>query len=329
MRRIEFDPTLTTLPQFEAYISRLSETRLFQIASLVTPTVELRPYPGWYFGIAETEPQTKLTMLRLAIWRFCRQHQLQRPIIMSWYDDLRVHAYLGNDASRLLFIDGYYEPNEIFFLASVLKPGIVFLDIGANDGLFSLFASRYVGEDGCVFAFEPSEREFARLQANISLNNITNIRPYQLALYNTNGSKAFHVAGYEHEGQNTLGSFIYDGVSQDRVENVTLRRLDDVSIEHHLEHIDIIKMDVEGAEHAILEGALRILREQKPIILLELSDQALQQQGSSASDTLSFLRGLGYSVHSFNEMTGMLVKMSELEDANLSPNIVALPSTQV
>ena len=294
------------------------------MASLAAPTITLRRYPGWYFGIAEAKPKDKLTFLRIAIWHYCHQHQLTQPLVMEWYDKLRIHAYLGNDISRLLFIDGYYEPNEFVLLASILKPGMTFLDIGANDGLYSLFASQYVGSSGQVLAFEPSQREFRRLQDNIHLNGLANIKPRQIGLYNVNGNLAFQIAGYEHEGQNTLGGFIYNGVNPEKVENVIVRRLDDLVIEEQLDRIDVIKMDVEGAEHAVLEGAHNLLQKQKPIILLELSDNALQKQGSSAAETLSFLRSLGYDIYSFNKINGQLTKSPD--DTNLSDNVVASAS---
>ncbi len=147
---------LTTLVEFEEFVSHLNPSRLFQLASAVAPAIELRLYPGWHFGVAETDATDKLTLLRIAIWRYCRQHKLQRSVILPWYNKLRVNAYLGNDISRLLFIDGYYEPNEFVFLASILNARNVFLDVGANDGLYSMFASKYVTDKGRVLAFEPS-----------------------------------------------------------------------------------------------------------------------------------------------------------------------------
>jgi FkbM family methyltransferase len=312
--------------EFEAFISGLNESEIYQMASLVAPKIRLRLYPGWYFGASINHPEDKRTLLRIAIWRYCRGHRLTKPLVLSWYHGLRVRAYLGNDTSRLLFIDGYYEPNEFYFLSSVLKPGMIFLDAGANDGLYSLFASRYVTNRGCVIACEPSQREFDRFQANIKLNGTWNIRSRQVALYNTNGKRMLRVAGYEHEGHNTLGDFIYEGVERIRMENVPVKRLDDLLIEEEISHMDVIKMDVEGAEHAILEGAVRTLRIQKPLILLELSDAALKNQGSSATETICFLKNLGYFIYSFSPTSGRLIKA--LKDTDLKSNIVASPSAQ-
>ncbi len=165
------------------------------------------------------------------------------------------------------------------------------------------------------------------MQANITLNKIDNITPFRQALYNTNGTKTFQIAGYEHEGQNTLGEFIYEGVNLARSETVEFRCLDDMAAENHWDRIDVIKMDVEGAEHAVLEGARRILETQKPVLLLELTDTALKMQGTSANETLEFLQTLGYYIYSFSDESGKLVALSG--DTNPSSNIVASPSAHL
>ena len=71
--------------------------------------------------------------LRRAIWGYCSRRKLQRPIVMSWYDDLRVRVFLGNDMSRMLFVGGCIEPNEFFFLSKILRHGMVCVDVGANE----------------------------------------------------------------------------------------------------------------------------------------------------------------------------------------------------
>ena len=81
-----------------------------------------------------------------------------------------------------MYIHDRLDPNEFAFLDSVLKEGMVFIDAGANEGLYSLFASQYVGPSGRVFSFEPSQREFQRLECNIRLNGLRNVQAVQTAL---------------------------------------------------------------------------------------------------------------------------------------------------
>ena len=101
---------------------------------------------------------------------------------------MRADLRPGNDVSWSVFVGGAYEPNEIAFLAATLKPGITLVDVGANEGLFTLIGALRVGDTGHVFAFEPSSREFERLKANIDLNRrLDNVEPLRFALYNHSG----------------------------------------------------------------------------------------------------------------------------------------------
>ena len=116
-----------------------------------------------------------MTLLRRDIWAYFRQNGIDTPILFRWYDGLRLMLYLGNDLSLCLYVLGAFEPNEFAFLRSALEPGMVVLDGGANEGLFSLYSARRVGSRGSVLAVEPSRREFERLLANVALNRLDNV----------------------------------------------------------------------------------------------------------------------------------------------------------
>jgi FkbM family methyltransferase len=279
-------------------------------------------YPGWRFGLAEEGELDPEVRKRLVLWERYHNERLEVPVAVSWYDGLRVRLHLGNDLSRCLFVGGCYEPNEFAFLNEVLAPGMTFVDAGANDGLYSLFAARKVGPSGTVLAFEPSAREFERLNKNCRLNGLTNVRAFKIALAAGAGVGALRTAGYEHEGQNTLGRFIYNGVECLRTETVTLDALDTLLARHRFPVPDVIKMDVEGAEHAVLQGARTVLTAHHPLILLELSDGALREQHSSAGEVLALLRSTGYSILTFDEGTGRPVRAQS--DRALSTNVVAV-----
>ena len=75
--------------------------------------------------------------------------------------------FLGHDVSSQVYIAGCFEPNEIVFLDRILKPGMTLVDAGANDGLYTVFAASRVGPKETVWAFEPSNRELARLKHNV------------------------------------------------------------------------------------------------------------------------------------------------------------------
>jgi FkbM family methyltransferase len=261
--------------------------------------------------------------MRRRIWEYFNEHKFEIPFVFEWYGGLRLNLYLGNDLSRQLFIAGCTEPNELAFLDGLLVPGMVFIDAGANDGLFTMFASQRIGQEGKVWAFEPSEREFARLEQNLTLNQLQNVRPFRVALAERDGEEDLAVAGYEHEGQNTLGVFVYEGVKLARTERVTIRKLDELVREEKLSKVDVMKLDVEGAEHRVLEGSREVLTRFRPVVLFEVFDAALQKQGSSRDKLLELFRSLSYKLLIFDSRSG---QPAPAPSGAFSDNMIAIPA---
>lgn len=308
-----------TWTELNNQVEHMEPTSVLTLAESLASNYPLQPYPGWYFNIDWNSPKPEI-QLRRAIWEYFQAKQIEQKIQLSWHFDLKILLYLANDLSSQLFIAGCYEPNEFYWLNRVLQPGMTFLDIGANDGLYALFASRIVSSEGLICAFEPSPREFSRLQYNIALNNITNIQAVPIALASVNGSSELRLANNEHAGQNTLGAFMYEGVASLQTETIPVRRLDDWLAEAAIQSVDLIKMDVEGAEFSVLQGAQQTLTTYHPLLLLELADSALQAQGSSADAVLEFLQSLGYEIFTFGQCTGLPIKLSDRLTSN---NLIA------
>jgi FkbM family methyltransferase len=316
---------LYTMPNLAENIDTLESELLIDLAEKIASHEPLELVPGWHFD-SGWESQKPPVQLRRMIWDEIKQRGLESRISFTWYDQLKIFLHLGNDISSQLFVEGRYDPNEFYFLNQLLSPGMTVVDLGANEGLYTLFAAKHVGDSGMVLAFEPSLREFQRLQNNLVLNKeITNVQPFQIALSNTSGTQLLKVAADNHSGQNTLGDFIYEGVTCLKAETITVRRLDDVLEELAVESVDLIKIDVEGAEFLVFEGARKTLERDRPLILFELVDQALQKQGSSTHDLLSYLRNLGYEIFAWGDFTGLPIKTTQgsLPDGNL---IAAHPS---
>jgi len=93
-----------------------------------------------------------------------------------------LEVYLDSEVSRCIYVEGLYEPTQFYFLSKFLTRGMVFIDVGAHIGLYSIFASKLVGNEGQVLAIEPSNREFNRLKRNLKLNKTTNTKALKIAL---------------------------------------------------------------------------------------------------------------------------------------------------
>ena len=275
-----------------AALHRIPAPILARFGALLADVRPLGWYAGWKFGVGESDAG-RLGRLRFSLWKIFEERRLKKPLTIRWYDGLRINMYLGNDLSRGLYVGGTYEPNEFMFLSQVLRAGMTFIDVGANDGLYTLFAAKRVGPSGRVVALEPSGREFARLEENLRLNRLANICPLRLAASDRDGVATLRIAGFGHEGCNTLGGFAY-AIEQEGTEEVRLATLDNIVSERALRRVDVVKIDAEGGELGVLKGARKILTTHHPLVLFELVEAALVHQGASREAVLNFLEEVGY-----------------------------------
>jgi FkbM family methyltransferase len=275
----------------------------------------MEPFPGWVLGSGQSADAA--THLRKKLWRLFR-----KPFAVHWLDHLQLTLYPGNETSRSVFVTGRYEPNEFSLLSKVLKPGMTFMDVGANLGLYTLYAARKVGAAGCVLAIEPSSREMAILKGNVESNALNNVRLQLVALLDHASEVELLVARPQNSGHNTLGAFGYN-TALDHREKIQAQRLDDVVQAEGLRRIDVIKMDIEGAELGALRGAVDTLRQYHPLLLLELSDRLLQHQKASSAEVLALLAQHSYRIYGFESRTGLPVPLEQKSYFD-SENIIAV-----
>ena len=149
--------------------------------------------------------------------------------------------------------DGPYERDGVR-----LQRGDVVIDAGANYGLFSIIASKKIGETGKVFAFEPILKTREVLFKNIDINARKNIRAFPFSLGNTNGDRKFFLK----KGNLGLSSGVFklDGI----IERVKERTIDNLVKKNKIERIDFIKADIEGMERNMLIGAEKTIKKFKP-----------------------------------------------------------------
>jgi FkbM family methyltransferase len=176
---------------------------------------------------------------------------------------------------------GTFDENRQRALARVMQPGDVFLDIGAHTGFFTLLGSRLVGPEGTVIAFEPLPRNVHFLRVHLATNDINNVRIVEAAVSDSAGEALFS------EGPNSYtGELSRDG--HIKVRTVTL---DDLLANRLIPSASVVKVDVEGAELAVLRGAARLLASPHTRALL-VSTHAK----AIALECADLLSNAGYSV---------------------------------
>ena len=280
---------------------------------------ELTPFAGWnrYYGRFGATPVEALRQLLF--------DELHEPLVMRWRNNLQVVITPEEETSRVLFVSGMYEPSSTLTIERYLSPGAVMIDVGANVGVFTLIASRRVGATGRVYSFEPSSRERATLEKNLMLNGCTNVTVISAAVSDRGGVTTLKVAAGRHRGLNTLApSFAYAGVQMEREEVVSLVTLDDLWRTHTLRAPDLLKIDAEGAELQVLQGAAALLRDSMPVILFEVNDTALEASGASRAELEQWLTSFGYRLYRLDDATAAMVPVATMAGVE-SENFVAVP----
>lgn len=153
-------------------------------------------------------------------------------------------------------------------LETILKPGAVALDIGANIGVFTLKMSDLVGKSGKVLAFEPHPTNASQLQENIGLNNLENCSLYQIALGEETGLVQMPVVDPLNQGM----AKIMDNSEASAIK-VLCQRGDDIHEINELTRLDCIKIDTEGYELAVLTGLEQTIAKHNPVLLIEFDNQ--------------------------------------------------------
>lgn len=200
-----------------------------------------------------------------------------------------------------IYLLGAFEPDTVRFYKSLIKPGDVVLDIGANIGAHTLHFARAVGKAGRVFAFEPTNYAFRKLSANLALNPELNAvtAARQILLTDTANPEvpAGIYSSWPLEPEEGLHAEHLGKLQS--TQGARSRTLDEVVSELALEKIDFIKLDVDGHELVVLRGGRETLKRFRPPILIELCPCVCAEHHHSFADLIGTLTGLGYRFWSF------------------------------
>ena len=170
------------------------------------------------------------------------------------------------------YIAGDYESELQEILISIVKPGSVFYDVGSNIGFMALLTAKLVGPEGFVVAFEPGPKTARQLASQVAANKFRNVLVEECAVSDKVGTSRFQTNTYS-----VMASLADDksGVTDSAMQVVRTTMLDHFIITHKVPQV--LKIDVEGAELAVIAGAQKLLTEHRPILVVELHSEALSQ----------------------------------------------------
>lgn len=214
-----------------------------------------------------------------------------------------LHMYDG------ILKNGYESITTKLILESLVE-GDTFIDIGSNNGYFTVLASKKVGKEGTVYAFEPSSTTYKRLMRNLELNNCDNVKAYNLAVSNGRGKTSFYEFP-DRDGENSLVPL--SGTKEITVNVVTLDEM--------CENVrpKIVKIDVEGYEREVLDGARHVIFDNNASIILEYNRHVLLRKKENFDDLLTSIRAAGYTIRMIDDIHKSIGETDIRDHHNLHP----------
>lgn len=215
---------------------------------------------------------------------------IKRTVVKTGHGSFFVDpiSHLGD----FLIREGENEPDMAITLQRYLSPGSVFVDVGANEGYFSVLGGQIVGPAGRVVAIEPQSRLRAVVEENIRLNGLNNVVLYQTAISDAEGVADLYLTPDVNTGASGLTRQNRYAVPTQPVPTTTLAN---VLATAGVEKIDLMKMDIEGFEYEAIMGSKDLFRGGRVrAIALELHLDLIRGRGHDPDELVRFLHGCGY-----------------------------------
>ena len=226
----------------------------------------------------------------------------ERRRLVDWYG-LRLFVDPFSHLGRSLVLYDEYETEQCELVRQMLPPGGTFIDIGANEGLFSSLAAKVVGPSGLVIAVEPQGRLGDVLEINLSLNGSGNFRIYNAAISEVDGGTVeISLTPTSNTGAT---SAVHKYRWSRKIETVPTRTVDALIVENKLDQIDLMKIDVEGFELEVVKSAGQALADRKvKTLAIDYHQRILQARDVSVEAIHQRITEFGYGVIRGNAMEG-------------------------
>jgi FkbM family methyltransferase len=211
----------------------------------------------------------------------------------------RKYALFPNDnaVTQSLINNTIYEPYLFSFISDNLLEleGTEIVDIGANNGHFTVEFAHFVGDNGRVYAFEPQRILFQQLCGNIFLNGLDNVFAYNSAIGHQSGTIQVENLDFHGDGPKNFGnSHVFSGMENHN--NISqMWKLDDIEFQN----LSLIKLDVQGFEPYVIEGADVTIWKHRPYIFIEIEEEQLEKYGFTEDHVIKQFERLDYVVKRF------------------------------
>lgn len=244
---------------------------------------------------------------RGAVFRFQARNFLlhSRPLRMQVGDVCWLMMPKGTVAFEF-WTGTYFERNELGFVLRCLRQGMTFMDVGSNVGLFALAGAKRLEQlgGGVVYAVEPSTWSFGVLQENVRLNHLTNVFLYRTAFGDYTGEAVLKLNVPWKDALNTLGEPSHPNSQVIGYETVPITTIDAFIEANHISKVDLMKVDVEGAELLVFKGAENLLRRPDAPLIVYESSPLTAGFNYHPVEVMWFLQDYGYQFFMLDPTTG-------------------------
>lgn len=222
--------------------------------------------------------------------------------------DIKITLFKDSILCKLIYFS--FEDAETTFVRRFLKKEDVFFDVGANIGLFSLYAANKVSNEGQVYAFEPAPVTYQRLKNNIELNKLSNVKSENIGLSSNETKLKFNVSLTGYDAWNSFAEL--NEVGETETIEVPVISLDGYIEKNNITKIDLIKIDVEGWELNVMKGATNLLsQENAPVLLVEFTETNAFSAGYYCGELFDYVKTFGYEWYSYSMETNELTKQQK------------------
>jgi FkbM family methyltransferase len=224
-----------------------------------------------------------------------------RPIVLEDRYGIRFVLYPWDGARRWQKRSRRFYRDEFAALQRLIGEGYLVVDVGANIGLHSTLFSRWVGPQGRVIAFEPVPETVWRLRETLALNACRNVAVVESALLAEPGTARMNTFERQYADWNSFGLPRFGGIEPVGSIDVRVDTLDAFAGREGIEHIDFLKLDIEGSELDALRGAKGLLADGRISVLsFEISQVPLAGTASSSRAIFDLLASFGYAAYRFD-----------------------------
>jgi FkbM family methyltransferase len=260
----------------------------------------------WYWSrrLAQ-EPRRELRRL---YFRTLLARRAPHPIVCV-HDGLKLNLSSGSVLAESLYVGSGFEDRELRCMLSNAGPGMTVFDIGANIGLYSILLGRAVGASGRVWGFEPYPPVASYFKQNIIANSLGNVTMVDRAVSDREGNADFYVFDDGQDVYNSLGAAERpaEGLRSTKRIKVPVTCLDTFAAEAGISSIDLLKVDVEGAEEKVLRGGQHLLKQSKGVlVLVEAYPPSAEQCECSVPRMVEMMTNWGFSAFEVSDDGGLV-----------------------